>query len=104
MDMGVIYSLKQHHKSVLESRKNYSAKLCGLTPTDVSLLDALFLVGAFLKSTIVMAFRQCFFFDTPEVSKIVLPKPKVLQNFKTPNCTFRPKELDYKSCSFFSIT
>ena len=27
-----------------------------------------------------MAVRQCFFFDTPEVTKIVLPK--VLQNFK----------------------
>ena len=41
-----------------------------------------FLVGAFLEkeSTIVMDFRQCFFFDTPEVTKIVLPK--VLQNFK----------------------
>ena len=34
------------------------------------------LVGAFIreKSTIVMAFRPCFFFDTPEVFKIVLPK------------------------------
>ena len=33
------------------------------------------LVGAFLReeSTIVMAFRQCFF-DTPEVTKTVLPK------------------------------
>ena len=33
-----------------------------------------------------MAFRQCFFFDTPEVTKIVLPK--VLQH-----C---PKELNQK--------
>ena len=52
-----------------------------------------------------MAFRQCFFyfffdtpevffFDTPEVTKIVLPK--VLQNFKTPNCTCWPEELNQK--------
>ena len=56
-----------------------------------------FLVGAFLekKSTIVMAFRQCFFFDTPEVTKTVLPK--VLQNFKkTPSCTCWSKELNQK--------
>ena len=42
-----------------------------------------------------MAFRQCFFFDTPEVTKLVLPK--VLQNFKyMPNCTRWPKELNQK--------
>ena len=46
------------------------------------------------ESTIVMAFRQCFFFkfvfDTPEVTKIVL------QNFKkTPNTRW-PKELNQK--------
>ena len=45
-----------------------------------------------------MAFRQCFlknFFDTPEVTKIVLPK--VLQNFKkTPNCSCWHKELNQK--------
>ena len=36
-------------------------------------------------------FSSVFFFDTPEVTKIFLPK--VLQNFKkTPNCTCRPKE------------
>ena len=36
-----------------------------------------------------------FFFDTPEVTKIVLPKG--LQNFKkTPNCTRWPKKLKQK--------
>ena len=36
-----------------------------------------------------MAFRQCFFFDTLEVTEIVLPK--VLQNLKkAPNCTCWP--------------
>ena len=45
--------------------------------------------------TIVMAFRQCFFFDTPELTKKVLPK--VIQNFqKTPKCTCWPKELNQK--------
>ena len=35
------------------------------------------------------------FFDTPEVTKTVLPK--FLQNFKkTPNCTCWPKELNQK--------
>ena len=44
-------------------------------------------------------FSSVFFFDTPELTKIVLPK--VLQNFKAPNCTFSPSELDDESCSFF---
>ena len=40
-------------------------------------------------------FSSVFFFDTPEVTKIVLPK--VLQKFKkTPNCTCWPKELSQK--------
>ena len=39
---------------------------------------------------------RLWFFDTPEVTKIVLPK--ILQNFKkTPNCTYWPKELNQKS-------
>ena len=43
----------------------------------------LILVIAFLeKPTIVNAFRQ-FFFDTPELTKIVLPK--VLENFMVSN-------------------
>ena len=54
--------------------------------------------GLFLVGAIVMAFRQCFletFFDTAEVTKIVLPK--VLQNFrKAPNCTRWPNELNQK--------
>ena len=37
-----------------------------------------------------MAFRQCFF-DTPEVTKLVLQK--VLQNFEAPKCTYWPREL-----------
>ena len=42
-----------------------------------------------------MAFRQSFFFDTPEATKIVLPN--VPQNFKkTPNCTRWPKEVNQK--------
>ena len=42
-----------------------------------------------------MAFRQCFFFDTPEETKIVLLK--VIKRFmKTPNCTCWPKELNQK--------
>ena len=35
-----------------------------------------------------------FFFDTREVIKIVLPK--VLQNFRAPNCTCWPRELNEK--------
>ena len=47
-----------------------------------------------------MAFRQCFFFDTSEVTKIVLPK--VLQNFKVlENCTCWPKELIQNSIFLF---
>ena len=47
-----------------------------------------------------MDFRQCFFFDTHEVTKIVLPK--VLQNFKkTPNCACWPKAMNQKSFTFF---
>ena len=52
------------------------------------------------ESTIVTAFRQCFFFDTPGVTEIVLAK--VLQTFKAPNCNFWPRELDNKSCSFLA--
>ena len=47
-----------------------------------------FSVSAFLKKRVDYShgFSGVFFFDTPEVTKIVLPK--VLQNFKkTPNCT-----------------
>ena len=57
-----------------------------------------FLVALFLRkeSTIVMAFRQCFF-DTPEVTKIVYRKFQVLKNFKAPNCTCWPRELKQKS-------
>ena len=40
------------------------------------------------------------FFDTPEVTKIVLPK--VLQNFRVlQNCTCWPRELNQKGFSFF---
>ena len=59
-----------------------------------------FLVGAFLKERVGYShgFPSVFFyffFDTLEVTKIVLPK--VLQNFeKTPNCTCWPKELNQK--------
>ena len=52
------------------------------------------------ESTIVMAFRQCFCFDTPEVTKIVLPK--VLQNIIAPNCTIWPSELNQKGFYCFS--
>ena len=60
----------------------------------------MFLVGAFLKKRVDYShgFSSVFFkffFDTPEVTKIVLPK--VLQNFQmTPNCTCWPKELNQK--------
>ena len=63
---------------------------------------AVFLVGAFLEKRVDCShgFSSVFFFDTPEVTKIVLPK--VLQNFKkTPNCTFGPRELNEKV--FFSF-
>ena len=55
-----------------------------------------FLVCAFLKrADYSHGFSSVFFFDTPEVTKIVLPK--VLQNFKkTPNCTLWPKEQNQK--------
>ena len=47
-----------------------------------------------------MAFRQCFFFDTPEVTKLVLPK--VLQNYKkTASCTCWPKKVNQKGFPFF---
>ena len=47
-----------------------------------------------------MVFRHHVFFDTPEVTEIVLPK--VLQNFKkTANCTWWSKELNQKGFPFF---
>ena len=61
---------------------------------------SVFSVGAFLKKRVDYShgFSSVFSFDTPEVIKIVLTK--VLQNFKAPNCTFWPRELDYNICSF----
>ena len=55
-----------------------------------------FLVGAFLKKRVHSSHGfPSVFFDTPQATKIVLPK--VLQNFeKTPNCTCWPKELNQK--------
>ena len=61
----------------------------------------MFLVGAFLKKRVdysqVMAFRQCLFFDTPEVTKMILPK--LLQNLKLYLLAQGPKP---KGFSFFS--
>ena len=71
----------------------------------ISMLFRLFYSALFLRkeSTIVMAFRQCFFkflLRPPELTKIVLPK--VLQHFeKTPKCTCWPKELKIPPFRFF---
>ena len=52
------------------------------------------------KYTSTNVFSRRFFFETPEVTKVVLPK--VLQNFKkTPNCTCWPQETNQKGFSFF---
>ena len=64
-----------------------------------------FLVGAFLKKRVdnshgfssVLLFH--FFFDTPEVTRIV--QRKVVQNFKkTPNCTCWRKELNPRNIQY----
>ena len=47
------------------------------------------------------AFWSVFFFDTPEVTKIV--RPKVLQIFHAPNCTCWHRELDQKDFPFFRV-
>ena len=65
-------------------------------------LDYFLLVGAFIRKRLFVIIGNNYsalfvsvFFDTPEVTKKVLPK--VLQNFKkTPNCTCWPKELNQK--------
>ena len=54
-----------------------------------------FLVGAFHEKRVNYShgFPSVFFFDTPEVTKIVLPK--ILQNFKvSPKSTWWPKKLN----------
>ena len=66
--------------------------------SNFSLFNRFFLPALLLgkESTIFIAFRQCLLVDTPEVTKIVLPK--VLRIFKkSPNCTCWPKELNQKS-------
>ena len=69
----------------------------------MSFMNSDFQSALFLRkeSTIVMPFVSVFF-DTPEVTKIVLPK--VIQNFKViHNCTRWPRELNEKGFfSFFS--
>ena len=63
---------------------------------NISMQTAVFLNGAFLKKRFDYSHGfSSVFFDTPEVTKIVLPKN--LQNFKkTPNSTRWPKELNQK--------
>ena len=72
------------------------------TTTQNTLQQTFFLVGAFLKTRVDYShgFSSVFHFDTPEITKVVLPK--VLQNFKkTPNCTCWPQETNQKGFSFF---
>ena len=77
----------------------YYLKFCSLQIREILFQsDFSYLFGPFLKKRVDYShgFLSVFFFDTPEVTKIVL------QNFKVSlKCTCWPRKLNQKSFSFF---